>query len=447
MGSFVPSTEKERREMLAALGLTRAEELYGAVPRAIRLKEDGLRLEKGLSEMEAAEKMEALADKNRVFTSIFRGAGSYDHYIPAIVKRVTGKEEFLTAYTPYQAEISQGILQSIFEYQTMICALTGMDAANASVYDGATAAAEAAAMCRDAKRRRVLISGGVHPETAETVRTYAWGALPMADAAAGGDGRADILPLKDGRTDPAELAAALDDETACVIVQQPNFLGVLEDLEALAAAAHARRAKLIVSVNPIAAAVLKTPAACGADIAVGEGQPLGLEMGFGGPYLGFMAAKKDMMRKLPGRIVGETRDAQGRRCFVLTLQAREQHIRREKASSNICSNEALCAMTAAAYLEAMGPEGLTETALTCAANAHYLRDRLAEIGYPPVFEAEFFHEFLTRALRPETAAILEEEGILPGLPVGDQMLWCCTEKCSRKEINRLIALIGEVEGH
>ena len=396
--------------------------------------------------MEAAEKMEALAEKNRVFHTVFRGAGSYDHYIPAIVRRVTGKEEFLTAYTPYQAEISQGILQSIFEYQTMICALTGMDAANASVYDGATAAAEAAAMCRDAKRRRVLISGGVHPQTAETVETYAWGALPMAEAAAGEKGRVAVLPLKDGRTDPADLAAALDDETACVLIQQPNFYGVLEDVEALAAAAHARKAKLIVSVNPIAAAVLKSAGACGADIAVGEGQPLGMEMGFGGPYLGFMAAKKEMMRRLPGRIVGQTEDSRGQRCFVLTLQAREQHIRREKASSNICSNEALCAMTAAAYLAAMGPDGMTETAMNCAANAHELQRRLAEIGYPPVFKSEFFHEFLTPAIGPETAARLETEGILPGLPLGENMLWCCTEKCGREKIDRLIALIREVEG-
>ena len=446
MGSFVPSTREERQAMLAAVGLRKAEELYGAVPESIRLSEGGLGLEEGLSEMEAAEKMEALAEKNRVFHTVFRGAGSYDHYIPAIVRRVTGKEEFLTAYTPYQAEISQGILQSIFEYQTMICALTGMDAANASVYDGATAAAEAAAMCRDAKRRRVLISGGVHPQTAETVETYAWGALPMAEAAAGEKGRVAVLPLKDGRTDPADLAAALDDETACVLIQQPNFYGVLEDVEALAAAAHARKAKLIVSVNPIAAAVLKSAGACGADIAVGEGQPLGMEMGFGGPYLGFMAAKKEMMRRLPGRIVGQTEDSRGQRCFVLTLQAREQHIRREKASSNICSNEALCAMTAAAYLAAMGPDGMTETAMNCAANAHELQRRLAEIGYPPVFKSEFFHEFLTPAIGPETAARLETEGILPGLPLGENMLWCCTEKCGREKIDRLIALIREVEG-
>ena len=445
MSSFVPSTPRERKEMLSSLGMEDFEELYASVPASIRLREGGLRLEEGLSEMEALKRMRGLAEQNRVFPVVFRGAGAYRHYIPSIVKRVTGKEEFLTAYTPYQAEISQGILQSIFEYQTMICALTGMEAANASVYDGACAAAEAAAMCRDAKRRRVLISGGVHPQTAQTVRTYAFGALPMEEAARGGDVRVDTVPLNGGKTDPDALREALSADTACLILQQPNYFGMLEDVEALAAIAHEARVKVIVSVNPIAAAVLKTPSACGADIAVGEGQPLGMDLSFGGPYLGFMAASKELMRKLPGRIVGETVDGEGRRCFVLTLQAREQHIRREKASSNICSNEALCAMTAAAYLSALGPDGLVETAQACAANAHLLAERLTAIGYPPLYGEDFFHEFVTAAILPETVVRLQQEGILPGLAVREGMLWCCTELCGPEEIDRLVAVIREVE--
>ena len=445
MGSFVPSTPEERRQMLAELGIQDFEEMYEAVPAEIRLKKGGLRIEDGLSEMEALGKMRGLAGKNRVYDSVFRGAGSYRHYIPAIVKRIVSKEEFLTAYTPYQAEISQGILQSIFEYQTMICELTGMSAANASVYDGATAAAEAAAMCRDRKRFRALVSEGLHPDAAETVRTYAWGALPAEAAGTEAGEAVRTIPLAGGRTDAAELRNLLTPDTACVIVQQPNYYGQIEDLEKLAEAAHAAGAKLIVSVNPVAMGVLKTPGECGADIAVGEGQPMGLPMGFGGPYLGFMAVREEMTRKLPGRIVGETADARGQRCYVLTLQAREQHIRREKASSNICSNEALCALTAGAWLSALGPEGLRETAVSCASKAHYLAGRLAEIGYPPVFDGAFFHEFVTAPLPESILGKLEEAGILPGLPTDRGTLWCCTELCSREEMDRVITLIGEAE--
>ncbi len=454
MGSFVPGSPGERREMLRTLGISSYEEMYQNVPASIRLGEGALHLEDGVSELEALGKMKALAEKNRVFPAIFRGAGSYHHYIPAIVKRVTGKEQFLTAYTPYQAEISQGILQSIFEYQTLICRLTGMDVANASVYDGASAAAEAAAMCRDRKRRRILISGAANPQIIETVKTYAWGA-----SSGEGDAEAVIIPVTDGRTDPEVLRSMLTADTACVYIQQPNFYGLLEDLPELAGVAHAAGAKLIAGINPIAAAILRTPAECGADIAVGEGQPLGLPMGFGGPYLGFMAATKDMMRKLPGRIVGETEDAEGRRCYVLTLQAREQHIRREKASSNICSNEALCAMTAAAYMEAMGPDGMTEAASLCHSKAEYLAGELGKIGYPRVFSGAFFHEFVTACPEEKTLGALMDAGILPGLPVSPAkaaddpaappdrcMLWCCTELCTKAQMDRLVSVIKEVEG-
>ena len=329
MGGYIPSTEEERRAMLSALGLPDTDALFADVPREMRLS--SLDLPRGMSELETAREMAALAGKNTVFSCIYRGAGAYDHYIPAVVKSVAAKESFLTAYTPYQAEISQGVLQSIFEYQTMICELTGMDVSNASVYDGASAAAEAAAMCREKGRTAVYVSGGVHPMTMETIRTYCDGA--------GAETR--VLPLMDGVTDPAS-AGALPADAACVIVQQPNFYGLYEDAEAIFAAAHACGAKCVLCVNPIAASILKTAKDCGADVAVGEGQPLGMPLSFGGPYLGFMTAKQDMVRNLPGRIVGQTEDPDGSRCFVLTLQAREQHIRREKASSNICSNQALC---------------------------------------------------------------------------------------------------------
>ena len=335
MGSYIPSTPAQRQEMLQAIGLSSFRELYGDVPAEMYLDRP-LEIPSGMSELEAGRAVRAMAAKNRVYDVILRGAGAYDHYIPSIVKYIPAKEEFLTAYTPYQAEMSQGLLQSIFEYQTMICMLTGMDVSNASVYDGATAAAEAAAMCRDRKRRVTLVSATTHPDVINTIRTYCYGT---------GD-ELRIVPEKDGKTDPNALREMLTADTASFYVQQPNFHGLFEDAEALGAAVHEAGAMYIMGCNPIALAIMKTPRACGADIAVGEGQPLGLPLAAGGPYLGYMATIEKHMRKLPGRIVGETTDAEGRRAYVLSLQAREQHIRREKASSNICSNEALCALTA-----------------------------------------------------------------------------------------------------
>ena len=351
MGSYVPSTPAQRQEMLEAIGLHDFRQLYRDVPEEMLLR-DGLDLPEGMSELEVSRTMTAMAARNTAYSAILRGAGAYDHYIPSIVKYIPAKEEFLTAYTPYQAEMSQGLLQSIFEYQTMICELTGMAVSNASVYDGATAAAEAAAMCRERKRRVTLISGAAHPDTINTVRTYCYGT---------GD-ELRVVPVKDGRTDMDALRELLDDGVASFYVQQPNFFGLLEDAEALGALTHEAGALYVMGCNPIALAIMKTPRDCGADVAVGEGQPLGLPMGCGGPYLGYMATTDKLTRKLPGRIVGETTDAEGRRAYVLSLQAREQHIRREKASSNICSNEALCALTASVYLAAVGPQGLKQAA-------------------------------------------------------------------------------------
>lgn len=432
--SYVPSTPEERKKMLQAVGAADWKDLYRDVPQQMLLTKP-LNIPEGMSELEASRTMQAFAAENTQFSTILRGAGAYDHYIPAIVKSVPAKEEFLTAYTPYQAEMSQGVLQSIFEYQTMICELTGMDVSNASVYDGATAAAEAAAMCRDRKRRVTLVSGAVNPDTIATVQTYCYGT----------NDEVRIVPVKDGKTDAAALKALLTEDVSSVIVQQPNFFGLLEDAEALGEIVHAGGALYVLSCNPISLGVLKTPRECGADVAVCEGQPLGLPLGFGGPYLGIMAATKALMRKLPGRIVGETVDSRGERAYVLSLQAREQHIRREKAGSNICSNEALCALTAAVYLAAQGPEGMKETANQCAAKAHYLCSKLTELnGVARVHTGEFFHEFVTTLPKQEQVlSALEDAGILGGLPVEGGVLWCATEKASKQALDRAVEIVKE----
>lgn len=425
MGSYVPSTAKQREEMLKAAGFSSADELYRDVPEDLKFKGE-LKLPAGKSELEVDRIIRALAAKNKEYLSIFRGAGAYNHYIPAIVGSVVNKEEFVTAYTPYQAEISQGVLQSIFEYQTMICELTGMDVANASVYDGCVAAAEAISMCRSPKKRKVYVSAGIHPDTMKVINTYCGTA---------GD-EIVVLPLKDGKTD----FSAVDGEGAvCLYLQQPNFYGVIEDAEEAGKIAHEKGLTYILSMDPFAMCLLPSPAEYGADIAVGEGQPLGMPLSFGGPYLGFMACKEKQMRKLPGRIVGETVDTEGRRAFVLTLQAREQHIRREKASSNICSNEAHCALTASVYLSAMGPEGMKEAARQCYAKAHYLAAELEKAGLKRCFEADFFNEFVTACDDPEALVKkLDEKGILGGLPVEGGILWCATEANTKDEIDTLV---------
>ena len=425
MGSYIPSVKAQQEEMLKTAGFSSMEDLYRDIPSEVKLARE-LDLPAGKSELEADRQMRKTAAKSRVYETVFRGAGAYKHYIPAIVDSVTNKEEFVTAYTPYQAEISQGVLQSIFEYQTMICELTGMDTANASVYDGAVAAAEAVSMCRNPKKKKVYVSAGAHPDAKKVIRTYCWAA-----------GEEVIeLPLKDGKTD---LSLISDPEASCVYLQQPNYFGVIEDAKEAADRAHANGSLMILGMDPFAMCLLPCPAEYGADIAVGEGQPLGMPLSFGGPYLGFMAATAKMMRKLPGRIVGETKDSEGRRAFVLTLQAREQHIRREKASSNICSNEALCALKASVYLAAMGPEGMKEAARQCYAKAHYLADRLAEKGIRRLYEADFFNEFVTECEDPD--ALLErlaEKGILGGLPVEGGILWCVTELNTKEEIDTLV---------
>lgn len=437
MGTYVPNTDREQKEMLGAIGLSEIDELFRAVPAGVLLKKP-LKLDRGRSEYEVKRYMTEIAGKNQVFPMIFRGAGAYNHYIPSIVTQITSKEEFVTAYTPYQAEISQGILQSIFEYQTMICELTGMDVSNASVYDGATAAAEAVIMCRERKRTKAVISSAIHPQTIETIRTYLDGT----------DMELILAPVKEGRTDMEQLAALLSEDTACILLQQPNFYGLLEDCEAVGKLTAGTEIKYILSCNPISLGLLKAPIEYGADIAVGEGQPLGIPLSFGGPYLGYMATTEKLMRRLPGRIVGETKDSAGNRAFVLTLQAREQHIRREKASSNICSNQALCAMTAAVYLDAMGGEGLGRAAQLSMSKAHYLANRLCERKeFTMTYPGEFFNEFVTDFTGNVDYLLseLEQRGILGGYPLGEgRILWCATEMNSREEIETLLRSIEEV---
>ena len=435
MGSYIPSTKTERDKMLKSIGLSDIGELYADVPHSVRIK-GSLNLPEGLSELEVRRKMAGIAMKNRVFTTILRGAGSYDHYIPSIVKYITSKEEFVTAYTPYQAELSQGILQSIFEYQTMICSLTGMDVSNASVYDGATAAAEASAMCVKGRRRVTLVSASVHPDTISVIKTYCFGT----------DREIRIIPSNGGTTDIDALKSMLNEETASVYIQQPNFLGLIENAEEIGKAASGSGAKFIMGCNPICISIIKTPAECGADIAVGEGQPLGMPMSYGGPYLGYMATKAAMMRNLPGRIVGQTVDAEGKRAFVLTLQAREQHIRREKASSNICSNQALCALTASVYMSVMGPSGIRGAAEQSMSKAHYLAESLCRIkGISMAYEGNYFNEFVTR-MPADNKLILDslaKADILGGLPVEDGILWCVTEKVSREKLDETVRIVKE----
>jgi glycine dehydrogenase subunit 1 len=437
MGTYVPNTMEEQLSMLKSIGLNSMDELFDSIPKEVKLNAP-LDIPKGMSEMEVSAKIRKIAGKNKVYDTIFRGCGAYRHYIPAIVKQVTSKEEFMTAYTPYQAEISQGILQSIFEYQTMICELTGMQVSNASVYDGASAAAEAIIMCKERKRKKALVSASVNPMIIETIRTYI----------SGTDMEMELIPVKDGLTDIETLKTKLADDISCVLIQQPNYYGLLEDGDAIGSILADTDIKYIMSCNPISLGILKTPAEYGADIAVGEGQPLGLSLSFGGPYLGFMATTDKLMRRLPGRIVGETVDSQGRRAYVLTLQAREQHIRREKASSNICSNQALCAMTAAVYLAAMGREGLKQAATLSMSKAHYLADRLCELdGYELVYKGEFFNEFVTTVNTDVDKVLkaLSDNGILGGYPLmgsnNRQLLWCATEVNTKEEIDTMIQIL------
>ena len=436
MGTFVPNTKEQQLEMLREIGYEKLDDLFAHIPDDVKFQGE-LDLPAGMSEMDVAAEIQKIADKNVIYQSIFRGAGAYKHYIPAIVGSVISNETLQTAYTPYQAEISQGVLQSIFEYQTMICDLTGMDVSNASVYDGATAAGEAVAMCRERKQNKALISGAIQPSVMKVIETYCFG----------NEMELEVIEVKDGKTDLDDLKAKMSDEIACVYIQHPNYFGNLEDAAEIGEIAHSfKKCKYIMGVNPISLGILKTPREYGADFAVGEGQPLGLPIAFGGPYLGFMASVDSMKRKLPGRIVGQTVDHNGKTGYVLTLQAREQHIRREKASSNICSNQALCALAVGVYLAAMGNQGIRDVATQCYSKAHYMAKRMEEIGFT-VENKDYFHEFVTTSETDIHVILkaLSNEGILGGQPLDlHRILWCCTEMNSKADIDRVIDILKEV---
>ncbi|MFZ5901690.1 MAG: aminomethyl-transferring glycine dehydrogenase subunit GcvPA [Bacillota bacterium] len=445
---YVPHTEEDRRAMLKAIGAGSIEVLFADIPGEIRLKE-ALSLPAPLTEPELARHMRRLSAKNVSADDYvcFLGAGAYDHFIPAVVDHILLRSEFYTAYTPYQAEISQGVLQSIYEYQSLICILTGMDVANASMYDGASALAEAALMAGSVTRRsKVVIAGSVHPEYRETVNTYARCVeFQVVEVPFG----------EDGGVDPARVAEFVDSDTACLIVQQPNFFGCLEHVDELSRIAHSAGALFVTAVDPISLGVLKAPGDYGADIVVGEGQALGNPLNFGGPYLGFFAARKDFVRRMPGRIAGVTADGDGNRGFVLTLQTREQHIRRERATSNICSNEALCALAAAVYLTTLGKKGLAEVARQSLQKAHYARERICSLpGFKPAFSGPFFKEFAVRC--PEAPRTINQRllarGIIGGYELGraypgleDCLLFCVTEKRTRAEIDGLVAGLEDRE--
>lgn len=442
--NFIPNTEADRRKMLEVIGVGSVEELFADIPEDIRLKRK-LNLPEGLSELELVREMRKLAGENLNVEEApcFIGAGIYDHYVPEVVKDVCGKPEFYTAYTPYQAEISQGTLQSIFEYQSMICELTGMDAANASLYDGATAVVEAAVMCaKSVNRRQVLVSSTLNPEYRKVLKTYTSGAgLEMRE-----------IPWEGGLTSLGKLEEMLNDEVGCVILQQPNFFGNVEDISGAVRLAHSKGALFVDVADPISLGVLKSPGECGADVACGEAQCLGNPISFGGPLLGYFAVRTELVRRMPGRVVGQTRDAAGRRGFVLTLQAREQHIRRERATSNICSNEALNALAACVYLCVMGKKGIREVGLQCLAKAHYAAQRLSQRGLELAFPGvPFFKEFALRLSREPEHEVkrLAGEKLLAGYPLGasypelrDCLLVAVTEKRTKGEIDRLAEALG-----
>ena len=437
MGSYVPHTAEQREQMLATIGVKTLNDLYKSVPHDMLIG-DSLKLPEGLSELEVREMVTAMAEKNKVYKTVLRGAGAYRHFIPSVVKSITSREELVTCYTPYQAEISQGVLQGVFEFQTMICELTGMDVSNASHYDGGTAAAETIPMCKDRKRTKAYVSGAVNPQVIETMKTYCFAS----------NTELVVVPAKDGKTDTDALKEALGADAACFLIQQPNYFGMMEDATAIGEIVHAAGAKFVMSVNMIASAIMKTPRECGADIVVADGQPLGLDTAFGGPYLGIMATTDAMTRKLPGRIVGETHDVNGDTGYVLTLSAREQHIRREKASSNICSNQALCAFTAGVYMAAMGTQGMQQAARLCVSKAHYFASELEKIGCKLKYQGEFFHEFVTEVACPNCQKkildALDAAGILGGQAVDGGILWCVTELVSKAQLDKAVAIVKEV---
>jgi glycine dehydrogenase subunit 1 len=441
--NFISTTVQQQSEMLRRCGTTSVESLFNDIPETLRSR--GLMLPRGKSELEVRRHLEEYADSNYSHLVNFIGGGFYDHFIPSAVDAIASRSEFYTAYTPYQPEMSQGTLQAIYEYQTDICRLTSMDVANASLYDGGTALYEACQMAiRATERPRVIVDGGVNPIYRKMLYSYT--------ANLSIDFRE--IPVSHGQSDREKIYAALSENTAALILQNPNFFGVIDNHQDIVEKCHSLGILVIQSVYPIAMAMLKPPGEIGVDIATGEGQSLGIPLSFGGPYLGFMAARKSLIRKMPGRIVGRTTDAKGREGFVLTLQAREQHIRREKATSNICSNEALCALRAHVYLSLVGKEGLLEVARLCFNKAQYAKARLKAIPEVKVMDSSpTFNEFTVRLPMDaaEAAGKLIDRGFAPGFPLGiyypgmeNYLLIAVTEKRTKFDIGSFAETLESV---
>ena len=443
---FCATSEQDREAMFQTLGIADFDELFAAIPDELRSGE--LDMPEGLSEMEMMQHVRKVASKNSTDLVNFCGAGFYDHYIPAAVDALSSRGEFYTAYTPYQPEASQGTLQAAFEYQTAICRLTGMEVANASLFDGGTALIEGIMMAlRQTKRNKVLVDEGVSPIYRRMLQCYTQNLSVDYE---------EIPISKNGVADRSVYADVLDESVGAVVLQNPNFFGCLDNLAELIEKIHEAKALAVMSVYPVALSHVETPGAMGADIVTGEGQSLGLPLNFGGPYLGFMATKKKYVRKMPGRIVGETEDAQGRRGYVLTLQAREQHIRREKATSNICSNVQLCALRAIIYLSLVGREGFLDVGRQCMDRASYAYHKLTQIdGVEPAFNRRFFNEFAIRLPTDaaEVVSALVDQGIAAGFPVGryyknmdNVLLLAFTEKRTKEEIDIMVAKLESVLG-
>ncbi len=441
---YLPMTEQDQKEMLETIGVNSVEELFSDIPEKVRFKGE-YKIKKAKSESALLKELQTLAAKNadlKTYTS-FLGAGVYDHYIPTIVDHVISRSEFYTAYTPYQPEISQGELQAIFEFQTMICELTGMEVANSSMYDGGTSLAEAAMLSAGhTRRKKVLLSQSVHPESKDVVKTYAKGQY------------IDVIevPMKDGVTDLDALKELMTEEIAAVIVQYPNFLGRIEPLKEIEQIAHEKKGMFVVSSNPLALGVLTPPGKLGADIVVGDAQPFGIPTSFGGPHCGFFAVTNKLMRKIPGRLVGQTVDEDGRRGFVLTLQAREQHIRRDKATSNICSNQALNALAASVAMTALGKKGIKEMAIANIQKANYAKEQLKKNGVEVVFEGPSFNEFVVCLNKPikEINEYLLKKGIIGGYDLEKfdpslkgHMLIAVTELRTKEEIDTFVKELGD----
>ena len=442
--SYIPNKEKDRAKMMEYIGISSVDELFDDIPQESRLKSE-LDLPKPLTEIEVKKTMRNISNLNADTDkyTFFLGAGAYKHFIPSVVNHITRRSEFYTAYTPYQAEASQGSLQVIYEYQSMICNLMGMDIANASMYDGATAMAEAANLAvHFTGRKKILVSKNVHPNYRRVLKTYANGA------------EFEVVEINYNENGQTQIGG-LSHDVACLIVSNPNFFGSIEDLTTLSAETKKHGALFIVSVDPISLGLLKNPGQCGADIVVGEGQCLGTPLSFGGPYLGLFAAKSNLLRFMPGRIAGKTTDHNGREGYVLTMQTREQHIRRERATSNICSNEALVALAASVYLSFLGDDGLKSIAKDCYNKSNYLKEKISKIpGYSIAFNSDSFKEFAVKVpIVPKTInAKLFKKGIIGGLDLGgfypelkDHMLFCVTEVVSKEEIDNLAQILASLQ--